>query len=203
MQGELFDGFPITAVPVLVNNSKIEISGRELENNLYEDYEDVKRFYTEKMSREKARKDPKLHQILKESMLFQRHMDRRLHSIIFRKCVRKLGDEICKHCQENPPQAPEKFWADMPRKDRGGLFYDPVEDEANPGHFKTFSQMILTKDMTIVPDGNVPDVKRCMVSITFNILVWKIIHIFLLLGRRLFLHVQKYCRRGKTYENTA
>ena len=53
----------------------------------------------------------------------------------------------------------------MPRRDRGGLFYDPVNDDENPGHYKTFIQMTNAKDEAIKVDSNIADVKRCKVNI--------------------------------------
>ena len=122
MQGELFDGFDIQAVPVLCNSDEVHIDGKVLENNFYKDLEIVKRFYNSKTNKRTFENKPELNEIVKESKMIHRHMDRRQHSIIFRKCVEKLGDKPCKHCRENPPKASDDFWADMPRMDRGGLF---------------------------------------------------------------------------------
>lgn len=86
MAGEKFDGFDIKSVPVFCDSNEIYIDGKKYYNGFYTDYDEVKRFYSEKLSREKAKRDPVMSQILKESLLIHRHMDRRLHSIIFRKC---------------------------------------------------------------------------------------------------------------------
>ena len=81
MIGEKLDVYDIKAVPVSCDINEIKINGKKFVNNFHKDSEDVKRFYSEKLTRNRARRDPVMAKVLKESLLIHRHMDRHLHSM--------------------------------------------------------------------------------------------------------------------------
>ena len=93
--------------------------------------------------------------------MITKHMDKRSHSIFFRKCMKELGDKPCKHRLEFPPTISQSVIKDLPRRDSGGLFYDVVEDPKHPGHNMTFLSHVKAKN-DIIPDGDL-DVERCKV----------------------------------------
>ena len=45
---------------------------------------------------------------------------------------------------------------------KGGLFYDVQADPTNPGHNKTYLNMV-KENPQINPDGEIADVRRCQV----------------------------------------
>ena len=91
-----------------------------------------------------------------------KHSDVRSHNIFFRKC-HKLGKYSCKLCQERPPRSSDQLWEKLPAPEAGGLFYDVLPDDENPGHFKTLLQMMFGEDSKVKPDWLLEDVKRCKV----------------------------------------
>ena len=80
-----------------------------------------------------------------------------------------LGEKPCKDCLDNPATGSSNLWFGLPSKDDGGLFFSPVQDNDNPGHFKTFLQLMREKDVgtleKIIPDGCFGDLDfgRCKV----------------------------------------
>ena len=111
------DGFDVVPVGVFCDSDDVEIEGQP--KRLFGDEELVRTFYDSSLSKERLRKrDPEM---LKEAKLFNNHVDKRSHSIFFRKWHMKKGDRPCKHCRIHPPRASSSLWKDLPRRESGGL----------------------------------------------------------------------------------
>ena len=159
-RGLRFDGFDVVPVAVHSESNEVEIQGKKYNNEHFNELVEVKDYYDSKLSEERLRK--KSTDLRAESKLICSHMDKRSHCMIFRKCSKLLKEKVCSHCKSNPPQASEALWRDLPARKLGGLFFDVQEDPEFPGHNKSLLKMI--KEMpNIVPDGDIPDIKRCQV----------------------------------------
>ena len=159
--GLVFDGFDVVPVAVHSESDVLEIEGKMYNNQHFDEIIKVKDFYESKLSEERLMQRDKV--LKDESKLICSHMDKRSHTMFFRKCSKLLGDKVCPHCADHPPQASGALWKDLPRRDSGGLFYDVQPDPIFPGHNKTLLLMILEKP-ALVPDSDIPDVKRCQVD---------------------------------------
>ena len=199
-ENEEYDGFPIKPVKVKCVSERIQIDGIEMNNETFSDIENVKKFYNSKPKKETIKKDPELKKLHAESILIQKHTDRRLHGIFIRKCKESLGDKVCDYCKKNPPRASEEFWKDLPRRVRGGLFYSPVEDEEHPGHFKTFLQN-LESNHEFEADGTVPGVRRCKVGAADSTPFLYAYYVICFSGEGVSVCVQELGRYRTTYGN--
>ena len=119
---------------------------------------EVIKFYESKLAAERHRRTYPA--ISKDAKLIHKHMDKRQHSINYRKCISDLGDTPCSFCKRNPARSSSQLIKDLPRKDQGGLFYGVSPDPSHPGHNKTFLQLSKEK-AEIVPDGDIHDAERC------------------------------------------
>ena len=155
-----FNGFPIVPVSVHCNAEKVVIGEDELDHKTFDELEQDKDFYDSNLSQRRVRdKDP---ETMKEARLIAHHMDKRSHSLFYRKCMKELGDKPCTYCKEFPPSVSPELIMDLPRREDGGLFFDVAEDPVHPGHNRTFLNHIGRK-YNIVPDGDI-DVERCKVK---------------------------------------
>ena len=158
-KGKKFNTFPVIPVAVHCNAEKIVIEGKEVASKTFDELEHLKDFYDSNLSQSRVRaKDPTT---LAEAKFIHNHMDKRTHSIFYRKCMPLLGDKSCRFCTKFPPTVSEALMKDLPRRDSGALFYDVREDQAAPGHNMTFLGHLKNK-MELVPDGDL-DVQRCKV----------------------------------------
>lgn len=165
MQDLTYDGFEVVPVKVPNNSSKIVIHEETFDNDLFDgDAEKILQKVMESKSFGQRKLTDEHPDIAANLRLFAKHADVRNHAYYFVKCHKLESSKACKHCKENPPQCTDKFWATLPKRERGGLFYGVEEDLANLGHNRTFLDMMSEVDsLSIVPDGEYNEVKRCKV----------------------------------------
>ena len=192
IDGKKFNSFPVIPVPVHCNAEEINIAGVICDHKIFDELEANKDFYDSNLSQRRIQaKNP---QTLEEARMITKHMDKRSHSIFFRKCMKELGDKPCKHCLKFPPTISQSVIKDLPRRDSGGLFYDVVEDPKHPGHNKTFLSHIKAKN-GIVPDGDL-DVERCKVK---RLIILFFSHRHAFSGAKLSLHIQVWSKFSEAY----
>ena len=151
ISGNKFNGFDVIPVAVHCGSEEIVLGEKEVKRNTFDDLSQVNKFYDSKLSLDRLQKiNPT---VSKDAKMIHRHMDKRQHSIYFRKCLPTLGENPCGHCKDHPARSSSNLIKDLPEREKGGLFYSVIPDPKNPGHNKTFLQLILEKH-EIVPDGD-------------------------------------------------
>ena len=157
-----FNGFEVEPVDVHCDSEEIEIGKKKVRRKTFNKLDEVNKFYNSKVSFQKLRaSNPK---ISKQAKSISKHMDKRQHSIYYRKCIAALGSGVCSHCKKNPSRSSSSLIKDLPRQDQGALFYGVAPDPDHDGHNKTFLKLIEEKPF-IVPDGDLQGVERCQVGL--------------------------------------
>ena len=160
--GNKFNGFEVEPVAVHCESEEIEIDKKLVKRKTFDELEEVNKFYNSKLCSERLKKsNPR---ISKEAKFIAKHMDKRQHSIYYRKCIAALGDEVCTHCKKNPPRSSSGLINDLPGRSQGALFYGVAPDPEHEGHNKTFLKLVTEKPQ-IVPDGDLQGSERCQVNL--------------------------------------
>ena len=163
LDGQPYDGHKINAIPHLCNQTNVKIGDSEVMLNVFDDLNQVKQFWGQgsKASQEKLNIS-KQKELQSEIKLIYRHIDKRSHSIYYRKCSKFHKEKICGHCQENPMKLSDELLQDLPSRQLGGLFWTPSPDPQLPDHNKTFIQMTQDKKK-FKPDEHI-EVESCPVA---------------------------------------
>ena len=150
-KGLVFDGFEVNSVPVKCDSDEVSIKGKSYNNGQFQNFDKIQNYYMGKTGKGiQRKKDPRM---TENSNFIHKHLDRRIHSLFFRKCHSKLDGKVCSYCKKNPTRASDSFWNDLPSRKRGGLFFGVQPDPENPDHNLTYLQLIQTKNLQIKPDS--------------------------------------------------
>ena len=153
----------VETVAVKCASDEVELGCLIHDNRHYNKLDSVQRFSHKKSSMKNLTAEEKT--IRKQMSWTIRHMDKRSHQIVLRKCMKSLGESVCSWCKKNPPKLSGKFIAALPPRSTGGLWFTPSPDPERPGHFLTFLQqqdLLKKQQLTMIPDGDL-DVLRCQV----------------------------------------
>ena len=105
-----FNGFAVNPVAVHCNNDSVVINDHSVPYKTFDEIESIKNVYDSSLCQKRiASRDPKL---MKEVKLISKHMDKRSHSIIYRKCMKELGDKPCHYCSKNPATVSQSLMED-------------------------------------------------------------------------------------------
>ena len=166
MSNMKFDGHEVHTVPVKCTRDTVEIKGKIIDNNQLtsEEADVIQSLMSDKKNHRRLIEDNHP-EIAKKLRIFHKHCDIRLHGYYFRKCHPKEKYR-CSFCRAHPVRGSDKLWSCLPLRSAGGLFFDCVEDEKNPGHYKTLLDLLGDmKTLKISPDGMFADTIRCKVNI--------------------------------------
>ena len=163
-----YDGYKVETVAVKCSSDEVELGGKTLNNRCYNELDSVQRFFHKKPTKSAMKNLSKEEEKVRKLMTWIiRHMDKRSHQIIMRKCMKSLGEKVCSWCSKNPPKLSKEFVAALPPRSSGGLWFTPTSDPQRPGHFLTFLQqqeLLKKQELFITPDSDL-DVLRCQVTL--------------------------------------
>ena len=110
-----YDGYNVETVAVKCNSDQVQLGGKILDNRKYKELDQIQRFFHKKPTKSAMKNlTPEEEKIRKHLSWTVRHMDKRSHQIILRKCMKSLGEKVCSWCKKNPPQLSSEFIAALP-----------------------------------------------------------------------------------------
>ena len=93
MEGKRFNSFSVVPVAVHCNSDTLVIGDKQMKQKTFDDLEEVTDYYDSNLSKERLRH--KNQELMEESKLIHKHMDKRTYCIFYRKCMTQLGDQSC------------------------------------------------------------------------------------------------------------